>query len=32
MSGSRYTWILVQLAAIAAGILGGIRLFDIITR
>jgi hypothetical protein len=28
----RWYWVMVQLAGIAAGIYGGVRLFDIITR
>jgi hypothetical protein len=31
-STRRFYWILIQMAAVAGGIVGGLRLFDIITR
>jgi hypothetical protein len=31
-STRRFYWILIQMAAVAGGIVGGLRLFDVITR
>jgi hypothetical protein len=31
-STRRFYWILIQMAAVAGGIVGGLRLFDVMTR